>query len=139
MPITAPPTITALPTPPDPGDRGTFNARAYPWSVALTPWATQVSAVATNVYDNATEASTAATAAAAQASAAVSAVNAVQWVSGTNYAAGSTAWSPLTLQSYRTGTAGVSNTDPSLDTARWTTVSGGGSLPHFLLLNAGII
>ena len=139
MPITAPPTITALPTPPDPGDRSTFNGRAYPWSVALTPWTGEVGAVADNVYQNALEASTAATTATAQASAAVSAVNAVQWVSGTNYAAGDSVWSPITLKSYRTGTAGVSSTDPSLDTARWTVIGGAAELPHFLLLNAGII
>lgn len=53
---TAPPVITALPTPPDPNDRATFNTRAYPWSVAQQTLATEANAVAANVYANATEA-----------------------------------------------------------------------------------
>ena len=56
MAATAPPVITALPAPPDPNDRSTFNARAYPWSVAQQTLATEVGAVAANVYANATEA-----------------------------------------------------------------------------------
>lgn len=56
MPVTTPPSITALPTPPDPNDRSTFNTRAYPWSVAQQTLATEVGAVAENVFDNATEA-----------------------------------------------------------------------------------
>jgi hypothetical protein len=55
MPTTPPP-ITALPTPPDPNDRSTFNARAYPWSVAQQTLATEANAVAANVYANAQEA-----------------------------------------------------------------------------------
>lgn len=53
---TTPPSITALPTPPDPNDRTTFNARAYPWTVAQQTFGTQLGAVATNVFNNATEA-----------------------------------------------------------------------------------
>lgn len=56
MPITAPPTITALPTPPDPNDRSTFNSRAYPWSVAQQTFGTELTAVANNVYNNALDA-----------------------------------------------------------------------------------
>ena len=56
MAATAPPVITALPAPPDPNDRSTFNTRAYPWSVAQQTLATEVGAVAANVYANATEA-----------------------------------------------------------------------------------
>ena len=73
MAITTPPSIAALPTPPDPADRATFNARAYPWSAALGAFSTQLSAVATNVYDNAGEAQAAAEAAAASAASAVNA------------------------------------------------------------------
>jgi hypothetical protein len=50
---TTPPSITALPTAPDPNDRSTFNARAYPWSAALNTFGTQLSAVAENVKANA--------------------------------------------------------------------------------------
>ena len=53
---TAPPVITALPTPPDPNDRATFNTRAYPWSVAQQTLATEANAVAANVYANAQDA-----------------------------------------------------------------------------------
>ena len=60
---TAPPTISALPTPPDPNDRSTFNARAYPWSVAQQTLASEVGAVATNVYHNALAAADSASAA----------------------------------------------------------------------------
>lgn len=57
---TTPPSITALPSPPDPANRATFNTLAYPWSVAQQTLATQLGAVATNVYDNALEAQAAA-------------------------------------------------------------------------------
>ncbi len=64
---TTPPIITPLPTPPDPNDRSTFNARAYPWSVAQQTLASEVGAVATNVFNNAQEAVTAANTAIAEA------------------------------------------------------------------------
>ncbi len=70
MPVVTPPTITALPSPPDPANRSTFNTLAYPWSVAQQTFATQVGAVATNVAANATDAATSATTAATQAGAA---------------------------------------------------------------------
>lgn len=53
---TAPPSITALPSPPDPNNRSTFNALAYPWSVAQQTLATEVGAVAQNVFENSQEA-----------------------------------------------------------------------------------
>lgn len=77
MAATAPPVITALPTPPDPNDRSTFNARAYPWSVAQQTLAVEANAVAANVYANAQEAKTQADAATTKASeASTSAANA---------------------------------------------------------------
>ena len=77
MPITTPPAIDALPSPPDPNNRATFNALAYPWSVAQQTLATQANALASNVYANAQEAQTYASVSAAQASiAAVSAADA---------------------------------------------------------------
>ena len=67
---TTPPSITALPAPPDPSDRSTYNARAYPWSVAQQTLATELGAVAANVFANATDsADSAAVAAAASANA----------------------------------------------------------------------
>lgn len=63
---TSPPSITALPSPPDPNNRATFNALAYPWSVAQQTLATQVGSVATNVYNNAVEAAASAATATAK-------------------------------------------------------------------------
>lgn len=78
MPITSPPTITALPSPPDPNNRATFNTLAYPWSVAQQTLATEVGAVAANVYSNAQEAQTQASASAASAASANAAKLAAQ-------------------------------------------------------------
>lgn len=64
---TNPPTITALPIPPDPNDRSSFNVRAYPWSVAQQTLATEVAAVAANVKGNADEAFASSAAASVQA------------------------------------------------------------------------
>lgn len=64
---TNPPNITALPSPPDPNDRSSFNVRAYPWSVAQQTLATEVAAVAANVKGNADEAVAAAVVAGAKA------------------------------------------------------------------------
>lgn len=75
MAATAPPVITALPAPPDPNDRSTFNARAYPWSVAQQTLATEVGAVAANVYANAEEATAAAEIAVPAAAAAAAVAN----------------------------------------------------------------
>lgn len=58
MAITAPTAITALPAAPDPNDRATFNTRAYPWAAAQAVMVSETNAVATNVFNNATEAKT---------------------------------------------------------------------------------
>lgn len=67
MSTTTPPSISALPSAPDPANRSTFNTLAYPWSAALPTFRTQVSAVATNVKANADDAATSATTATTQA------------------------------------------------------------------------
>jgi hypothetical protein len=95
-------------------------------------------AVAGSTAANAAEAESAATTATAQATAAIAAAGAVLWVGGTNYTAGAAVYSPLTLASYRTATAGISNTDPSLDTTRWVRLGSAG-VPDFLLHAQGII
>lgn len=64
MAITAPTPIAALPAAPDPNDRATFNARAYPWAAAQAVMVAATNAVATNVFNNATEAKNSADAAA---------------------------------------------------------------------------
>lgn len=117
---TSPTTITALPDAPNPNNRATFNALAYPWSNALVPWTVQVNNVAINVYSNAAEAYASTLAAEAQAQAAIAAVNSPKWVTGTNYAAGVTAWSPTNGRTYRTKVAlNPSTVDPSLDPTNW--------------------
>lgn len=68
MPITAPPTIATLSTPPTTADPTTFDSRADTFLSELTPWAGDVGDVADNVYDNATEAFNAATSASTSAS-----------------------------------------------------------------------
>lgn len=100
MAVTSPPSITALPTPPDPDDRATFNSRAYPWSVAQQTLATEVGAVATNVYNNATDAASSATSAAGSASAAsTSATNASNSATAASGSATAAAGSASTAQS----------------------------------------
>ena len=139
----------ATPAPSTPGSPPTLPATADPESTFDTLWDTfntwltatlwpYLGAVAGSTAANAAEAEAAATTATAQATAAIAAAGAVLWVSGTNYAAGAAVYSPLTLASYRTGTAGISNTDPSLDTTRWTRLDEPG-VPNFLIMNAGVI
>lgn len=121
---TAPPSITALPLPPDPADRSTFNTRAYPWSAALPAFGESVSAVADNVKSNADEAKLNADIASAQAESAIAAVGAVKWVSGTTYAQGAGVYSPITFQTYRRKVVGAGTTDPSIDDINWVAVGG---------------
>ncbi|MBU0788880.1 MAG: hypothetical protein KKB08_06735 [Gammaproteobacteria bacterium] len=71
MAVIAPTPVDALPTAPDPNDRATFDARAYPYQVALSgAYRTQINAIADNVNNNAGEAVSAATAAAGAAASA---------------------------------------------------------------------
>ena len=50
---TSPPSITAIPDFPSISDRVTYNAKAYAWATALdNVTAGEISAVATNVYNN---------------------------------------------------------------------------------------
>lgn len=75
MAVTSPPSITALPDAPDPNNRTTFNALAYPWSVALDTFGTEVAALGANVYANATDAAASATSASASSTSAIAAAN----------------------------------------------------------------
>ena len=75
MAITAPTPIAALPAAPDPNDRATFNARAYPWAAAQAVMVTETNAVAENVFNNATEAAALATTASSQVALASAAAN----------------------------------------------------------------
>lgn len=132
MATIAPPSITALPSPPDPANRATFNTLAYPWSAALPTFSTEVSAVAVNVKANADDAATSSTTATtkaeeavAAASAATATANASAWVNGGTYALNANAISGVDFQTYRKKTASsVTVTDPSADGANWVQVGG---------------
>ena len=132
MATIAPPSITALPSPPDPANRATFNTLAYPWSAALPTFSTEVSAVAANVKANADDAATSSTTATAKAAEAVAAAsaatttaNASAWVNGGTYALNDNAISGVDFQTYRKKTASsVTSTDPSADGANWVQVGG---------------
>lgn len=134
---TTPGSPPTLPTTNDP--ESTFDSLWDGFNSWLTAtlWPYLVSVVGTTAA-NAAEAETAANTATAQATAAIAVAGAAQWVIGTNYAAGAAVYSPITLASYRTGTAGISNTDPSLDTARWTRLGSSG-VPDFVFIAQGII
>lgn len=134
MSATPPPTIDALPPPPQTSDPANFDARADAYLGALPTHATQVNAASANVYANALEAKaqavasevSAADSAASAADAADSATlaanvtSAVLWVSGTTYAKGAAAISTVNVLLYRRLVAGAGTTDPSLDPVNWT-------------------
>lgn len=134
MPATTPPTIAALPTPPQTNDPANFDIRADAYLGALPTHGTEVNAVSANVYANALYAESqavaselsAADAAASAVEAAESAVlaanvtSAVLWVSGATYAKGAAAISDINVLLYRRLIAGAGTTDPSLDPVNWT-------------------
>lgn len=114
MAVVAPTPITALPTPPVLSDLDTFSSRTDAFINALPTFRSESNAVASNVYDNATEAAAKATEATAQAVVATSAVastGATLWAVGTSYSPGNMVYSPLSHQTYRrvasTGSGGV--------------------------------
>ena len=139
----------ATPAPPTPGSPPTLPTTSDPESTFDTLWDAfnawlkntlwpYLVAVVSGTAANAAEAEAAAATATAQANAAIAAAGAVLWVSGTHYPAGAAVYSPINLASYRTGTAGISNTDPALDPNRWTRLGASG-VPDFLLQSQGVI
>ena len=123
MAVVAPTPITALPTPPVLSDLATFSTRTDAFINALPTFRTENNNVASNVFDNATDAATSATTATEQATtattqagiatSAVATTGAVLWVSGTTYTAGNTVYSPLSYQTYRRVAGGAGTTDPA--------------------------
>lgn len=76
MPVIAPPAITPIPDFPALSDRTTYNAKAFAWANAIdNVTAPEIAAVATNVFNNATEAATSATTATTKAAEAVTSAN----------------------------------------------------------------
>ena len=124
--------------PPSSADPANFDARADAKVAEDAAKIVEFNALGENAYDNALEAynsalnagtqrtaaETAALAAASNASAAAASAGAVLWVSGTTYAVGFRAWSPINQRVYRRKTAGAGTTDPSADPTNWAFLSG---------------
>lgn len=112
--------ITPLPVPPNrTSSEEIFAEQGDTFLSALPVFANEASALEENVNEKEASAVSAAATATAASNAAVAAVNATKWVSGTTYAIGDVAWSPINLLPYRRKTAGSGTTDPSADTANW--------------------
>ena len=136
MPVVAPPSVAALPTPPSTASPSTFDSRADAFLTALPTFQTEMDALADNVFANATDAATSATTASTQsgiattqasnalasATAAAASAGASLWVSGTTYSIGDVRYSPATQRVYRRLTAGAGTTDPSADGTNWKAV-----------------
>lgn len=122
---TSPPPYTSAPPAPDPGNAGTFDALAYPFTLwQKNNEGPEMAALAANAYANATEAAASAASAAAAASSAASAAGATAFSAATAYAQYGCAISPVDFQTYRRKTAGTSSLDPSLDVANWVRLTG---------------
>ena len=134
MTITTPPTIDPVPSPaPQRGDRTTFSSRVDAFVTWLSAAVAQFGALATNVYNNATESANfatassnsatasanSATAAAGSATAAASSAGAALFSAATNYSAGQSAISNVNFRVYRRITGCTSTTDPANDPANW--------------------
>ena len=123
MAVTAPSTITAPPTAPDPNGRATFSSRAYALVSWLATFVSQVNSVASTTYNNAADTYTASASATAAAAAATSVASATLFNSGTTYAQGAAAISAVNYLTYRRTTAGSGATDPANDTGgTWVNV-----------------
>lgn len=130
-------TITALPTPPNRQDPGTFEDRADNFLGALPQFREEANTLAASL--NSIEANSAASAAAAKVSEnksktselnslanaqnAAASNNAPKWVSGTAYTAGQIAWSPVNGRIYKRLITGAGTTDPSADATKWVLLS----------------
>lgn len=119
--------MTPMPPAPSPtDDRATFSAKSFAHVAAQATFVTEANALEANVTalealteghaDDANDARIAAEAAAVQSS---FAAGVVKWVSGTTYAEGFQAYSPLNFVTYRRKAAGGGTTDPSLDPTNW--------------------
>lgn len=133
--------ITALPTPAPAStmSEADFDAAANALLGALPTFVTQANALASDVSDDATTATTqagiattkageaaasAVTAAAAATSASV-ASNSTLWISAGSYTLGQLVWSPIDFETYRAITTHSSvATDPSVDATNWLPVNG---------------
>jgi hypothetical protein len=128
MTIVAPTALTAPPPAPSTNDPDNFDPKADALVAWLAPHVTEMTSAQAGVYSNALDAAASAaaaadgaTTAAANATAAAAVGGITKWVSGTTYNQNVCAWSPTNGLTYRrTGTSGVSTTDPASDAANWT-------------------
>lgn len=137
MAIAPVPPLTDIPPFPALSDRaaGTYNSKAFAFATHMADtFNGEVTAVATNVRQNALEAESRATSAgvaAATAEAAAqlvaTAAGAVAWVSGTTYAKNALVISQVNSQVYRRRVAGAGTTDPANDSTNWALPIGSGS------------
>jgi hypothetical protein len=112
-------TITSLPSAPARTDTpAIFISKADAWVASISTWTTEANTLAGTINNDAITASEAS----ASAIAAAATSNAVKWVSGTTYAEGAGAWSPLNYKAYRRKVAGAGTTDPSLDIINWVLI-----------------
>lgn len=121
MPI---PLLTAPPTAPATNDPSTFDQRAD----ALVAWhgtnVTEMNVVIPQINsaaETAEEAIVAAVEAEAARVGAIAASGVAKFNPATNYAEGACVFSAVNYKTYRRKAAGTSATDPSIDTANWTT------------------
>lgn len=127
MPPVAPTPVPAGPPVPDVTTPATTFDALYE---AFNTWEKEdlqpgMNALATNVFNNATDAAASAAIAAASADAAVDARDAAVWASGT-YATNAPAYSPINGLVYRRkAPGGASPTDPSADPTNWTLIATG--------------
>ncbi len=130
MAIVAPTPVTAIPADvPSTADPSNFDSRADALLGALPAFQSQVSALGSVTYTNATEAHAAATAAsqsesaaAQSAAAAASSSGAPKWVSGQSYTDGFAVYDPANGVIYRRVGAGSGTVSPSNDPTNWRAI-----------------
>lgn len=118
------PLFTAIPSPTD--TRAEFSAHAFqlaseynPVITAMNAQAAENNAAAIAVAEDADAANDARIAAEAAAANASTTAGATPWISGKNYTAGESVWSPVSFLTYRRRTNGAGTADPSSDPTNW--------------------
>jgi hypothetical protein len=131
------PSMTDIPPFPALSDRaaGTYNGKAYAFgSYMADTFNSEITSVASNVFDNATDAqasavtaNSAAVTARSAAEDAVALVGVNAWVSGANYPKNVAVISQVNFQTYRRRVAGAGTVDPANDSTNWAMLTGSGS------------
>jgi hypothetical protein len=117
MPLSAPPSQTTPPTPPQRSDPANFAVRGDGFLAWIVTWFNELLLLIPWIRD-----------AAAICESAAQAVNVSEWISGTTYAVGDNRFDPVTLLTYRRKTAGAGTTRPGLDGTNWQLLTGFGDV-----------